>query len=356
MDVGSVRIDTPLQEKRIAAVYRGNGPRASERITTKGFDRYLLDMAVSNGAAVRRKLVTDVKWPEGRPHVISADGTEATYDLLVVASGVNSQVMHIIEELGLGYQTPSVVTAFIIEFHMGQRLIEQYLGTSMHVFLLDIPRLKFAALIPKGDFVTVCMLGDNIDQQLVNMFLNAVEVRRLFPGAIVPANCCYCFPRINVRKARKPFANRLVLIGDSSVSRLYKDGIGAAYRTAKAAARTAALHGISEEAFAHHYWPACRAIDRDNMIGRLIFAASRLIQKLRFSRRAVCRMTFLEQTTPNSRRLMSSVLWDLFTGSAPYREVLARTLHPAFIVGLAWNLIAGNAPNAKARENKTIAP
>jgi hypothetical protein len=117
-----------------------------------------------------------------------------------------------------------------------------------------------------------------------------------------------------------------------------------------------ALHGISEEAFAHHYWPACRAIDRDNMIGRLIFAASRLIQKLRFSRRAVCRMTFLEQTTPNSRRLMSSVLWDLFTGSAPYREVLARTLHPAFIVGLAWNLIAGNAPNAKARENKTIAP
>ena len=29
MDVGSVRIETPLQEKRIAAVYRGNGPRDS---------------------------------------------------------------------------------------------------------------------------------------------------------------------------------------------------------------------------------------------------------------------------------------------------------------------------------------
>ena len=38
MDVGSVRIDTPLHEKRIAAVYRGNGPRTSERITTEGFD------------------------------------------------------------------------------------------------------------------------------------------------------------------------------------------------------------------------------------------------------------------------------------------------------------------------------
>jgi hypothetical protein len=117
----------------------------------------------------------------------------------------------------------------------------------------------------------------------------------------------------------------------------------------------AALHGISEEAFAQHYWPACRAIDRDNMIGRLIFAVCHLIQKLRFSRRAVRRMTFLEQRTPNSRRLMSSVLWDVFTGSAPYREVLVRTLHPAFIGGLMWNLIAGNAPNAKAREKKTMA-
>jgi flavin-dependent dehydrogenase len=355
MDVGSVRIDTPLREKRIAAVYRGNGPRTSERITTEGFDRYLLDLAVTNGATVQRKLVTDVKWPEGRPRVICGDGAEATYDLLVIASGVNSQVMNIVEELGLGYQTPSAVTTFIAEFHMGQRLIQQHLGTSMHVFLLDIPRLKFAALIPKGDFVTMCMLGDNIDEQLVNTFLNAHEVRRCFPGATVPANCCHCFPRINVRKARKPFANRLVLIGDSGVSRLYKDGIGAAYRTSKAAAMAAALHGISEEAFAQHYWPACLAIDRDNMIGRLIFAVCHLIQKLRFSRRAVHRMTFLEQKTPNSRRLMSSVLWDVFTGSAPYREVLIRTLHPAFIGGLMWNLFAGNAPKTKAREDKTMA-
>ena len=30
MDVGTVRIETPLHEKRIAAVFRGNGPRESE--------------------------------------------------------------------------------------------------------------------------------------------------------------------------------------------------------------------------------------------------------------------------------------------------------------------------------------
>ncbi len=45
------------------------------------------------------------------------------------------------------------------------------LGNSMHVFLLTIPRLEFAAIIPKGEFVTVVMLGDELDQELVHAFL-----------------------------------------------------------------------------------------------------------------------------------------------------------------------------------------
>lgn len=355
MDVGSVRIDTPLHEKRIAAVYRGNGPRESEPTLTVGFDRYLLDLAVTSGAAVQRKLVTEVEWIDGRPCVVCADGTKTTYDLLVVASGVNSQMMHVIEDLGLGYKVPSAVMTFIAEFHMGQRTIEQHLGTSMHVFLLDLPRLEFAAMIPKGDFVTVCMLGHHIDEELVNTFLNSPEVRSCFPGATVPASVCHCFPRINVRCAHKPFADRIVFIGDSGATRLYKDGIGAAYRTSKAAAMTAALHGISEQAFSRYYWPACRAINHDNMIGRLVFGVCHLIQKLRFSRRAVLRMTAYEQVRLGSKRLMSSVLWDVFTGSAPYREVLIRTFHPAFIGGLLWNLVAGNVRTLKAKKPKTAA-
>lgn len=43
---------------------------------------------------------------------------------------------------------------------------------------------------------------------------------------------------------------------------------------------------------------------------------------------------------------MSSVLWDVFTGSAPYTSVLMRTLHPAFLAGLAWNLLVANLPGA----------
>ena len=45
MDVGDVEIATPLMEKRIAAVYRGNGPRNSEPLDTLSFDGYLLGLA-----------------------------------------------------------------------------------------------------------------------------------------------------------------------------------------------------------------------------------------------------------------------------------------------------------------------
>ena len=45
------------------------------------------------------------------------------------------------------------------------------------------------------------------------------------------------------------------------------------------------------------------------------------------------------------------MLWDLFSGSAPYREVFLRTLHPVYIKDLVWNLVAGNARRAdKAKD------
>ena len=48
-------------------------------------------------------------------------------------------------------------------------------------FLLDIPRLEFAAIIPKGEYVTICLLGKEVDQELVNRFMSSPEVRDCLP-------------------------------------------------------------------------------------------------------------------------------------------------------------------------------
>ena len=67
----------------------------------------------------------------------------------------------------------------------------------------------------------------------------------------------------------------MVMVGDCGQTRLYKDGIGAAYRTAKAAATTAIFHGIAAGDFAQHFGPVCRALATDNTIGKVIFAFTR---------------------------------------------------------------------------------
>jgi flavin-dependent dehydrogenase len=55
MDVGSVRIQTPLQEKRIGAVYRGPGPRDIKEIKWGSFDGHLQSLAIKKGANIIRK-------------------------------------------------------------------------------------------------------------------------------------------------------------------------------------------------------------------------------------------------------------------------------------------------------------
>jgi flavin-dependent dehydrogenase len=343
-DVGDVRIQSPRDEKRIAAVYRGNGPRESEPVEVAGFDRHLLDLSASQGARVVRKMAQSVEWIDGRPRVTCPDGSATDFDLLVVATGVNSQAMNLFSDAAHRFAAPATQRTFICEFRLGADVVRATFGTSMHVFLLDIPRLGFAAIVPKGEFVTLCLLGDDLDETLVENFLRSAEVQRCFPGGTIPPLACHCYPRINVEAATRPFGDRIVWIGDSGVARLYKDGIGSAYRTAKAAAKTAVFSGVSTEDFRRHFWPACRALDVDNMIARVVFGVTHLIQHSSVLRRGVVRMTAREQAQAGSDGQMSSVLWDTFTGSAPYRDILKRTMRPQFPVMLAWNVIAGSLP------------
>lgn len=342
MDVGDVEIATPLAEKRIAAIYRGNGPKESERLDTHSFDGYLLELAREKGATVIPKLVADLQRREDHMSLSCSDNYKADYDLVVLASGVNSRLAETLESTSQEFSRPARTKTFICEFKLGRDVIQETFGPSMHVFLLDIPRLEFAALIPKGDYVTLCLLGDNIDEELMERFFASPEVRERFPDKVIPPHACHCYPRINMRAARPAYADRIVMIGDSGATRLFKDGIGAAYRTAKAAAKTAVFHGIDADSFRKHYAPLCNRISNDNKVGKFVFSVASLVQKAKFARRGVLRMTVNEQLDADSAQRMSTVLWDLFSGSASYTDVFLRTLDPRYLGSLMGNLVVGN--------------
>lgn len=342
MKEGAVRIETPHHEKRIAVVHRGAGPRGSRNQKWIGLDGYLLKLAVDKGARHVRARVDQINWNAGRLEMRTQPGSSPQiFDLLAVTTGVNTATLQHFERLGLGYKAPRTTSTYIGEIHLGQAKVEERLGNSMHVFLLDLPRVEFAALIPKGDYVTMCILGDQIDGQVVSAFIESPQVKECLPsGWIAPRDMCHCSPRINVGGAAQPYADRLVFIGDCAVTRLYKDGIGGAYRAAKTAAVTAIFEGISKQDFRRHYAPACRAMALDNLFGKVVFAIAGVQQKIRHDRRGILRMLAREQTSDTVDRPMSLVMWDMFTGSATYREVFNRTLHPSFWARLLWEIVA----------------
>ncbi len=173
------------------------------------------------------------------------------------------------------------------------------------------------------------------------------------PDWTPPADFCHCAPAINILGAIHPFADRLVLIGDSGVSRLYKDGLGGAYRTAKAAAGRDVRRGFGGR-FRRHYLPVCQSIMSDNRIGEVAFIMTRVARRLRFVRRLLLKVTVREQDGAGKRKLLSSILWDMFSGSAPYGDIFRRMVNPGLIARLAVALPGALLPGRRRDHTEVV--
>jgi hypothetical protein len=85
--------------------------------------------------------------------------------------------------------------------------------------------------------------------------------------------------------------------------------------------------------------PACRSLHFDNSIGKIVFLVTKLIKTNSFLKRGVVKNVVKEQKKPGEKRNMSTVLWDTFTGSAPYKEIFLRSMKPMFLISLFWNTV-----------------
>jgi flavin-dependent dehydrogenase len=349
----TVTLRAPFREMRIATVYRGAGPRGTRPPRWKSFDDYLLRLAAENGARIVRDRVTDLTWQDGKPCVHLKDKEPMACDLLVGAIGVNTPSLALFEKLKFGYRAPHTRKTCNTEFELGGEYISGHLGNLMHAFMLKMGKLDFAAIIPKGDYVTMCLIGDDITNEFVDSFVREPTVKGyLGEKQDRSTAACRCSPLASLGDAVHPYGDRVVMLGDCGMTRLNKDGIGSAYRVAKTAAVTAVFRGISAGDFRQGYWPICQSIRRDNRYGRFMFDVVDLIKKYPVLTRAVMRMARAEQSRAGGKRWMSMVLWDMFTGSAPYREVFTRCLHPAFLGRLALSVVVEPGRNGYTEENQ----
>jgi len=75
------------------------------------------------------------------------------------------------------------------------------------------------------------------------------------------------------------------------------------------------------------------------------------------TRKAMLTMAQKEQAKAGARPHMSTLLWNMFTGSAPYVEMFRGTLHPGFIYNLMLSVGAALVPGRKkaAQPRKKVA-
>ncbi|MEO5378290.1 MAG: hypothetical protein H7832_11000 [Magnetococcus sp. DMHC-6] len=340
-EAGRVQLHTPTHEMRIATIFRGEGPKGSEKqrpLPWDSFDQFILAIACCKGAHHLPHRVTKLTWDQGRPQIHCEQSKPQTYDLLVGAVGLNGPGIKLFDDLHFGYRPPKTTRAFVGELYYGEEEVKRLLGHAMQVFLLNIPKLKFAAITPKGPYATLVILGDEITPELTERLLQTPQVQQCLPtGWSLPVIPCHCQPKINIGPPHKPYADRVVLVGDCSVSRLYKDGIGAAFHLAKSVAMTAITHGISNQDFKKHYWPACRTMAWDNRLGHLMFTLDKYFLNNHPARVGMLATIRQEQAKhPESLGMLSRALWDTFTGSATYRSIFPRSLHPKVIARMIW--------------------
>jgi flavin-dependent dehydrogenase len=324
----SIHLESPDPSRRIISVYRGGGPRLVEDIPEASFDHFLLSQAIEQGAVHIPHRVREVKWEEGPVAYTSAERYPAS--LVVLAVGINSRSPL---DAHFGYRGPK--TEVMAQDEILRPTV--WLSDEVNAYFKRPPGLNFGAIIPKGRYLNISLLGKGFSKNTVNEFIASQNLTQLLQYD--PANTlCGCNPRIAVSASRQYYGDRWVAVGDAAVTRLYKDGIGSAYQTAKQAITTAIEVGVDREAFRKHYAPVCRSIDIDNLYGSLLFHLWNFVLRSPITLKAWRGAIQHEMVLPPARRRHMHILWGMLTGDEPYRQLFYRGVNLTALLNLGYGL------------------
>ncbi len=345
------------------SVFRGSLP-AGRGVGAFGFDEYLLGEAVREGARIVHGEVQSLAYSDsGLPSltVRTASGEKISLDasFVTIATGINSHcgvdyrdnaVIASVKRMNPAFAPSTSRRAFIFELDVGEDHLKRNMYREINFIEYGSKRLELehTALLPKGRFLSVAMIGKSIDkavlpqdsQRIIQEFLRLLQINRILPGIEAAPLACACFPRIAVTPAKSPFGDRFAIIGDAAGSRLNKDGLYSAHVTASRLAQTVLHDGIDKQALARGYGKTIKWLAADNRCGRIVFSLSRVA----FAWPAFSRIMYQSFTTEfkvrdEHSRPLGAVLWKIASGTADYCEVLREM----FSYGALRSIIVGAA-------------
>jgi len=335
---GNLFLTHPFNVKKIVTVFRGNGPLFSNITKNVSFDDFLLREAIKMGANVQYKKVNSIELPSkiSEKVIVKTDNESFEADLIVGAFGLNTDFLEKVKEIGFGYKPPKVLKTCQTELKIGSEFVKEKFKDFIYILNMGIKGLRFSAIIPKGEYITVTLVGrDDLTFSQMEKFLKEDFMKELLPdGFSLPPRHCHCLPRIAVTSAKKPFTDRFVIIGDASCSRYYKNGIESALITASLAAETAINLGISEKDFKKGYWRRARKIIIDNFFGKVLFSLNDFIARFSFIVESHLRIA---NSISFPSTILRNVLWNMFTGNIEYERIFLKSINPFLLIYMGFS-------------------
>ncbi len=308
-----LHIDQPESDREILSVYRGLGPAKLTGKEPSSFDSFLRDTACRKGARLIPEKIKSIDWDK-KP-LIATESERFSCDFLVLATGVNS---HVNISDHYGYVPPRTISMIQQEITRPENWSENTVAA-----YFDNPRgFLFGAFVPKDEYINIALLGKTrLDRSAIKTFFSEPKcgLENYFPEE--PECLCHCSPKINYKPADIYYGDRWVAVGDTAVTRLYKDGIGSAFKTSRKAMETALSEGISRNAFMNSYQPFCDVIAKDNIYGKLLIRFFIGLLKHRKLARICTGCLILECHMNKEERIYSKVLWGMITGEYSYRHL-----------------------------------
>ncbi len=345
----NIPLKVPNQMKMFS-VYRGSLPSKIQD-KQRGFDAFLLGKAVEEGAKILHGevleiAISDSGFPVLETKLVSGGEISIPAAFVAVSTGVNARtrkdyrenpLIRSIQRINPDFVPAKLRKTIVFELKVACKVLEKNLQNEIYFIeygAKELP-LEHIALVPKGDYLTITVIGEYIDRavfpketvEVIKKILELPQLERILPDIANYPVACTCSPWMTVRVAKNPYAERLAVIGDAVGSRLYKDGLFSAYLTASHLAHIIMHVGTDKKTLVREYGKTVKWLVRDNRYGMLVFRLIRFSFSTPFLSRILYQTFATElKIKDKNKRPLGQVLWKIASGHADYREILGEML------------------------------
>jgi len=308
----------------------------SQVVRRSEFDAWLYGKVVAAGVEAHTERVTHLEFRK-QDVVVYTEGGTYSVDAVIGAFGLDSTVRRTLR-LNTSYRPPDQVDTIVTVYPVIPAA-DDFESRQIHTFLPAIPRVEFAAVVPKGDHVSVVVAGRGVGVKTLKEVVALPQVKAVLPADFAVETAFRGgFP---IRPARPFFGDRWVVVGDASgLMRPFKGkGINQAIRGGGLAARCLATRGLAGRAF-----EPLRATFSDVISDRPWGLLARWAVRTSGRTRGWDRL--LIQARKDAR--LRGALFDAVSGRSTFRSILARLITRAGLWSAYLKVGQSRAPDASS--------